>query len=184
MTATCPKCKARHEVSRRREGETFACACGNVLAAPKKQGMPVWVIFLIVLGAGSIPCIGILAAIAIPNFIKFQKRSHAAEAKVQMRAIDTAEKAYFLDHGSFVAAGPVPASVPGRAGAAFVPDKGFKSLGFAPEKAVRFQYEVRTDGQGAVIYARGDLDGDGALSVYKLVVNNEGASEIEEPDSP
>jgi len=41
--------------------------------------------------------IGILAAIAIPNFIKFQARSKQSEAKVNLRACFTAMKAYYQE---------------------------------------------------------------------------------------
>ena len=41
--------------------------------------------------------IGILAAIAIPNFIKFQARSKQAEAKSNSRAMFTAEKAFYAE---------------------------------------------------------------------------------------
>ena len=39
--------------------------------------------------------IGILAAIAIPNFIKFQARAKQSEAKANMRAMFTAEKSFY-----------------------------------------------------------------------------------------
>ncbi len=39
--------------------------------------------------------IGILAAIAIPNFVRFQARSKQSEAKVNLKSAFTAEKAYF-----------------------------------------------------------------------------------------
>jgi len=45
--------------------------------------------------------IGILAAIAIPNFIKFQARSKQAEAKANMKAIFTAQKAFFQEKDRF-----------------------------------------------------------------------------------
>ncbi len=41
--------------------------------------------------------IGILAAIAIPNFIKFQARSKQSEAKSNTKAMYTAEKAFFAE---------------------------------------------------------------------------------------
>jgi prepilin-type N-terminal cleavage/methylation domain-containing protein len=41
--------------------------------------------------------IGILAAIAIPNFIKFQLRAKAGESKVNLAGIRTAEESYFAD---------------------------------------------------------------------------------------
>lgn len=41
--------------------------------------------------------IGILAAIAIPNYQNFQKKARQSEAKNQLGGIYTAEKAYFAD---------------------------------------------------------------------------------------
>jgi len=48
--------------------------------------------------------IGILAAIAIPNFIKFQARSKQSEAKANLRALYTSEKASFQETDTFVQA--------------------------------------------------------------------------------
>src|ERR1700757_1968481 len=64
--------------------------------------------------------IGILAAIAIPNFIRFQARSKQAEAKTNLKAIFTAEKSYFglNDHFSNV----------------------MGAIGFAPERGNRYNY--------------------------------------------
>src|SRR5581483_9733545 len=45
--------------------------------------------------------IGILAAIAIPNFIKFQARSKQSEAKANMKAMFTAEKAFYQEKDRF-----------------------------------------------------------------------------------
>src|SRR5690242_5514541 len=45
--------------------------------------------------------IGILAAIAIPNFIKFQARSKQSEAKANLKAIFTAQKAFFQEKDHF-----------------------------------------------------------------------------------
>ena len=39
--------------------------------------------------------IGILAAIAIPNFIKFQCRSKQSEAKSQLKSMYVAQESYF-----------------------------------------------------------------------------------------
>ena len=46
--------------------------------------------------------IGILAAIAIPNFIKFQLRSKAGEGKVNLAGIRTAEESYFAEAGTYL----------------------------------------------------------------------------------
>src|SRR5689334_6924830 len=45
--------------------------------------------------------IGILAAIAIPNFIRFQARSKQAEAKNNMKAIFTGQKSRFAEKDSY-----------------------------------------------------------------------------------
>jgi prepilin-type N-terminal cleavage/methylation domain-containing protein len=44
---------------------------------------------------------GILAVIAIPNFIKFQARSKQSEAKSNLKVIYTAEKAFFQEKDTF-----------------------------------------------------------------------------------
>ncbi|HEX9573177.1 MAG TPA: prepilin-type N-terminal cleavage/methylation domain-containing protein [Myxococcales bacterium] len=64
--------------------------------------------------------IGILAAIAIPNFIKFQARSKQSEAKANLKASFTAMKAYFQEKDRY---------------STFVQD-----IGFVPERNNRFAY--------------------------------------------
>jgi type IV pilus assembly protein PilA len=45
--------------------------------------------------------IGILAAIAIPNFLKFQAKSKQSEAKTNLKGIYTAETGYFGEQNSY-----------------------------------------------------------------------------------
>ncbi len=45
--------------------------------------------------------IGILAAIAIPNFLRFQAKSKQSEAKTNLGGIFTAETSYFGENNSF-----------------------------------------------------------------------------------
>jgi type IV pilus assembly protein PilA len=66
--------------------------------------------------------IGILAAIAIPNFIKFQARSKQSEAKANLKAMFTAEKAFFQEKDRF---------------SGFVGE-----VGFAPERNNRYSYFI------------------------------------------
>ena len=47
-----------------------------------------------------IAIIGILAAIAIPNFISYRKRSYNTAANSDMKNLYTASQAYFTDHPS------------------------------------------------------------------------------------
>jgi type IV pilus assembly protein PilA len=66
--------------------------------------------------------IGILAAIAIPNFIKFQARSKKGEARSNLKGIFTSEKGYFQEKDAFVA--------------------DFGVVGFSPERGNRFAYDI------------------------------------------
>lgn len=178
MILTCPKCERRHDVSARRSGEVFDCPCGNVLEAPKRGGgLSGWVV-LGIIGACTVPCIGMLAAIAIPNFFRYQDRSKAVEARTFLRAITVAEVAYFMEHDVFVAAGPVPAEVPRGTKEPFVPDDGFQKIGWMPDTPIRFQYQVRVsqDGRLAEVLARGDLRGKGEITTWRVVLGDENSS--------
>ncbi|HEX4382481.1 MAG TPA: prepilin-type N-terminal cleavage/methylation domain-containing protein [Myxococcales bacterium] len=64
--------------------------------------------------------IGILAAIAIPNFIKFQARSKQSEAKANLKAMFTAEKAFVQEKDRY---------------SSYVGE-----IGFAPERNNRYAY--------------------------------------------
>src|SRR5205085_1607590 len=66
--------------------------------------------------------IGILAAIAIPNFIKFQARAKQSEAKANLKAVYTAEKAYYQEKDTY-------SNEVGR-------------IGFAPERGNRYAYDL------------------------------------------
>src|SRR5438270_5021341 len=64
--------------------------------------------------------IGILAAIAIPNFIKFQARSKQSEAKANLKAAFTAEKAYAREKDRY--------------------ETQINIVGFSPERNNRYNY--------------------------------------------
>ena len=65
--------------------------------------------------------IGILAAIAIPNFIKFQLRAKAGGGKINLPGIPTAEEAYFADPGTYLDFPESPAAMGGQLKVAFFP---------------------------------------------------------------
>ena len=56
--------------------------------------------------------IGILAAIAIPNFIQYQMRSRTSEAKTNLSAIKTASFAFQAEQRCFLSAVAAPAAIP------------------------------------------------------------------------
>ena len=115
--------------------------------------------------------IGILAAIAIPNFIRFQLKSKSSEGKVNLAAIRTAEEGYMAEFGSYIAAAASPAAAPGSAKGAFT-DVGaaganFDTLGWEPEGNVYFSYGVAigTDNTFTAT-AEADIDADDTAQVW------------------
>ena len=56
--------------------------------------------------------IGVLAAIAIPNFLRFQLRARAGEGKLNLEAIRTAQDSYFAEVGTFQTWALTPAAPP------------------------------------------------------------------------
>ena len=105
--------------------------------------------------------VGILAAAAIPNFLRFQLKSKTTEAKINLNAIRTIEQAYYSTKGSYVSAAPAPATLPGSTKAAFA-SSDFEALGWSPIGGVFFSYAVTltSDATGFVAEAAADLDGD------------------------
>jgi prepilin-type N-terminal cleavage/methylation domain-containing protein len=121
----------------------------------------------------AVAIVGALAALAIPGYLRFQLRSKAAEARINLASIATAENAYFGEFNRFVPAAPTPAGAEGPnrrpwsgGGAA-----DFDRLGFVPVGDVLFSYAVDVDPTAAAFTAgaRGDLDGNGAPSEFGYV---------------
>ena len=56
--------------------------------------------------------IGILAAIAIPNFLQYQMKSRQSEAKTNLGAIKTSEVSWQGERGCFLVVTPAPAIAP------------------------------------------------------------------------
>jgi type IV pilus assembly protein PilA len=114
--------------------------------------------------------IGILAAIAIPNFLKFQLRSKTGEAKTNLAALRTAEEGYFAEYGVFIAAAQQPAIAPTSAKEIWPsPAAGFDTVGWGPEGEVYFRYAATISGTAYTLDAIGDLDGGAPNSDFGYV---------------
>ena len=115
--------------------------------------------------------IGILAAIAIPNFLRFQLKSKSSEGKVNIAAIRTAEESYLAEFGTYVAVTTAnPATIPGTSKIPFVAGGDFDTLGWAPEGQVFFQYMVQYASPSAyTISAAADIDGNNAPQAWGYV---------------
>jgi type IV pilus assembly protein PilA len=105
--------------------------------------------------------IGILAAIAIPNFLRFQLKAKSSEGKTNIAAIRTAEQSYYSEFGSFVSATASPATVGQNAKTDFSNTDGmFDTLGWSPEGQVYFSYGVGVSMNAYTASASADIDAD------------------------
>ena len=128
--------------------------------------------------------IGVLSAIAIPAFMRFQLRAKSVEAGINLQAIAKTEESHFAEYGSYVSVPvPVPAAIPGSMKVPWPGSPGFAALGWAPEGSVLFQYVVTADngGPGSTLVrytaeAASDLDADGQPSFFAYVQPAAGAS--------
>jgi type IV pilus assembly protein PilA len=112
--------------------------------------------------------IGILAAIAIPNFLRFQLKAKSSEGKTNLAAIRTAEESFYSEFGEYVSAIASPDTIGFNKKTAFVNEdptnEGFDQLGWSPEGYVFFNYvvEVGESGSQFTATAAADIDNDGA----------------------
>ncbi len=141
--------------------------------------------------------IGILAAIAIPNFIRYQLRSKTTEAKTVLGGIKTSEESFRAEYDNYVATvAPNPAAAGDTLKAAWVVAlcpagcnrlatgacNNFACLGYQPAGDIYYQYatgrRVAAVGTTAeyVTAAQSDLDGDGTHGSFSLASSNDEAT--------
>jgi type IV pilus assembly protein PilA len=148
--------------------------------------------------------IGILAAIAIPNFIRYQLRSKSAEAKTVMGGIKTSQESFRGEYDAYVLQAPNPG----------LADRGFKTswivnpcpntcnrlsisaapagsagkcdstecIGYRPSGDVYYEYviDIRDPLAGVVpefvVCATADLDGDAISGGFQYGTGNDPAN--------
>jgi len=92
--------------------------------------------------------IGILAAIAIPNFLRYQAKTKQSEAKTNLGAIFTSEVTYFGEEDTY---------------------SGIAAIGWAPEGSTRYAYTMLSADQDTFsAEARGNIDTDSQVDVWEM----------------
>jgi hypothetical protein len=121
-----------------------------------------------------LPAVGVIAAIAVPNFIAMQLKAKRAEVPTNLDGLRAAELAYDATFGGFLPCGSRGAadtmlSVDPHAWADDPAAACFRQLGWAPDGAVRGSYWVTVDASTGDFTAYGivDADGDGDQAEYR-----------------
>jgi len=120
MKVKCPKCGRMLPVSGMKPGAPVTCECGNMVTVPK-SGMP-WLVILLGVGGVAVMCFGILAAIAIPNFLRFQARAKQSECRTILKSFYVSQMAANVETGNYF--------------------RELSKTGFSPERGNRYAYFV------------------------------------------
>ena len=130
--------------------------------------------------------LGILAAVAIPAFTRYVKRSKTSEATGNISKIYQGEITFFNQSGERGAAGfqtctATPAAAPtaskytGVDPTVFSGDTGWSAIGFSLDTMGYYQYAVAADTAAFTATARGNIDGDATYSTFtRIGANNNG----------
>lgn len=129
--------------------------------------------------------LGILAAVAVPAFMDYTKKSKKTEASLQLNKLGKNLEVHYLTESKFpageVALTPSESCCQG-AGAkcpstpAVWQQPVWQSLAFQIDEPHRFQYRYESDGATAVVEAVGDLDCDGQTITYRLEASAPGGN--------
>jgi len=146
--------------------------------------------------------IGILAAIAIPNFLRFQLRSKAGEGKLNLTGLRVASNSYFAEYGTYLQMTPEPLTTGGVMVAAGTPigaskrdwlpcvlpvtmaSPGHCIMGWFPEGPTYYDYAINTNVANAALAAgnvndeyfadaRSDIDDDTNNNLWGIVMPRE-----------
>ena len=116
--------------------------------------------------------IGILAAIAIPNFLTMQLKAKRSEVPLNLAGITTAEKAYFQEFGLYHTAAEHPAQTLNTVTtlwATGATSTGFTAMGWSADGSVYGNYQVVKVDSPPSFVATGkcDVDDDDTIASYQ-----------------
>jgi|SRR5882672_1213398 len=135
--------------------------------------------------------IGILAAIAIPNFIRYQLRAKSGEAKTVLGGIKTSEESFRAEYDGYVGSAPNPGGADRNTKNSWLNNPcaaacnrnnlaaclEFACIGFRPAGDVYYNYSAEIVGGAGVVpdfvaCGRADLDSDGVPGGYAYGTSN------------
>jgi type IV pilus assembly protein PilA len=107
--------------------------------------------------------IGLLAAIAIPNFFGMQKRAKTTEARSNLGVVWKLQEAYHIENETY----DIPSTElpPGT----YDGSTGWTELGFFPKGTTRYEYKILSgDYVSFTAQAKGDIDSDGQYDIWTI----------------
>ncbi|HMG58053.1 MAG TPA: prepilin-type N-terminal cleavage/methylation domain-containing protein [Kofleriaceae bacterium] len=130
--------------------------------------------------------IGILAAVAIPAFMDYMKRSKKTEAALQLNKIGKNSKRAYMENSQFVSGTAAPLPTPGSSGCcaaagataanhcaamptSWTGNTVWRALDFEIDEETLFFYNYTGAATTFTATATGDLDCDGTAVVFSLV---------------
>lgn len=114
--------------------------------------------------------IGILAVIAIPNFLKYQARAKQSEAKTNLVAIHTSEMAYFAEKNAYVDDFSAIGFAVTGSSQLYYYELGSSSSGSLPPGCTASTLDAVSD-TGFTAAATGNIDGDATCDVWTIDEN-------------
>jgi type IV pilus assembly protein PilA len=115
-----------------------------------------------------VPLVGILAAIAIPNFVDMQYRAKRAEIPSNVDGIKTAQIAYDAAFDTYIEVSSYqPSSSVGKNQRPWRSGTSFDTLGWGPDGKVRGAYKVLSrSSTDFIVTGICDVDGDGTQARF------------------
>jgi prepilin-type N-terminal cleavage/methylation domain-containing protein len=113
--------------------------------------------------------IGILAAIAIPNFIGMQKRAKTSEAKSCLGEMRTLEEAYRAEVDTYVGVPPMAQIPVGLHTDSDADADNMAEIGFHPKGMTRYAYTLTAaDSSSFTAQASGNIDTDAGVDTWTM----------------
>jgi type IV pilus assembly protein PilA len=161
----------------------------GIIALATGRSKPISIV-AICLGAFFTLIIGVEAAVAIPAFMKYIRRSKTVEATMNTRRLaDAIAMQPALEWARLAESDWTPAGTAcEHPGNRFVGESStfaaepWHTLGFSVDGPFYYQYRVRRIDHGFAVEARGDLDCDGRFSHFERDVAADGVSPLTSSD--
>ena len=141
----------------------------------------------IVVGLAVVAIVGVLAAIAIPNFVVMQLKAKRSEVPGYVDGLKTAELAYDAAFDTYVPVGSRAAAEEqirwnGKEPRAWDGGGEWETLGWSPDGMSRGAYWVEVEGHSFTVHGLCDVDGDGDFAEY-VATERENARMVTGPNT-